>query len=66
MVIKLGDAYNNPNGIGGNGRGAVYDTNGICATIVTMSGGGNKPMVIVRGKDSNEQDNSTRKFKGRY
>lgn len=37
-VIKLGDAYNNPKKIGGNGRGAVYDVNGICATIVTMSG----------------------------
>lgn len=49
-VIKLGDVYNNPKKIGGNGRGAVYDINGICATITTMSGGGNKPMVIIRGK----------------
>ena len=51
-VVKLGDAYSNPNKIGGNGRGAVYDTNGICATITTMSGGGNHPMIIVKVGDN--------------
>lgn len=43
---KIGEVYSNPKNIGGNGRGTVYDTNGFCATITTMSGGGNKPMII--------------------
>lgn len=46
-VVKLGNAYDNPhNTITGNGRGAVYDIDGVCGAIVTMSGGGNKPMII--------------------
>ena len=47
-VIKLGDAYKNDKHIGGNGRGAIYDINGLCATLLTMIGGGNKPFVISR------------------
>lgn len=35
---------------GGNGRGAVYDINGIAPTVVTMSGGGNKPNIIIKTK----------------
>ena len=38
-VIKLGDAYSNPKNLPYNGRGPVVDTNGICITITTMSGG---------------------------
>lgn len=50
QVIKLGDIYSNPKNIGGNGRGGVYSIKGIMPTIVTMSGGGNKPFVIVKKK----------------
>lgn len=49
-VIKLGCVYSNPKNIGGNGRGAVYDINGIAPTVVTMSGGGNKPNIIIKTK----------------
>lgn len=49
-VIKLGCVYSNPKNIGGNGRGAVYDINGIAPTVVTMSGGGNKPNIIIKIK----------------
>lgn len=45
-IFKLGDVYYNPKNIS-NGRGTVFDTDGICGTLVTMGGGGNKPMVIV-------------------
>lgn len=47
-VIKLGNVYYNPKNIGGSGRGAIYDINGISATILTMSGGGNKPFVLIK------------------
>lgn len=30
--------------------GAVYDINGIAPTVVTMSGGGNKPNIIIKTK----------------
>ena len=49
-VIKLGNVYYNPKNIGGSGRGAIYDINGISATILTMSGGGNKPFVLIKTK----------------
>ena len=49
-VIVLGCVYSNPNNIFMNGRGAVYDTNGYAPTILTMSGGGNKPMIITWDK----------------
>ena len=42
----MGFAYKNDKHIGGNGRGAIYDINGLCATLLTMIGGGNKPFVI--------------------
>lgn len=45
--LVLGCVYKN-NGVFLNGRGAVYDTNYIAPTILTMSGGGNKPMVVIR------------------
>ena len=47
-VIKLGNVYSNPKKIGGNGRGAIYDTNGICATLTTMSGGAIIPLSLWR------------------
>lgn len=28
--------------------GAIYDINGTAPTIVTMSGGGNKPNIIIK------------------
>lgn len=37
--LVLGCVYKN-NGVFLNGRGAVYDTNYIAPTILTMSGGG--------------------------
>lgn len=40
QIIKLGDAYANPKGYNANGRGSVYDVNGIVSTLVTMTGGG--------------------------
>ena len=45
--VILGCVYKN-NGVFLNGRGAVYDTNYIAPTILTMSGGGNKPMIVIR------------------
>lgn len=45
----LGCVYQN-NGVFLSGRGAVYDTNAIAPTVITMSGGGNKIMVIVNEK----------------
>lgn len=54
-VIKIGCVYSNPNNIGGNGRGAVYLIKGIAPTIVTMSGGGNKPFVVIRKGKEYEQ-----------
>lgn len=30
--------------------GAIYDINGIAPTIVTMSGGGNKPNIIIKNQ----------------
>lgn len=53
-TVKLGDVYSNPKNIGGNGRGAVYSINGYSPTVVTMSGGGNKPMIIVKVKQNGE------------
>lgn len=46
-VIKVGEVYSNPRKIGGNGRGAVYLPKGLAPTVVTMSGGGNHPFVVV-------------------
>ena len=46
----LGCVYDNPNNNAEAGRGAVYDINGISPTILTMSGGGNKPFVIIQVK----------------
>lgn len=37
--IKIGCVYSNPNNIGGNGRGALYNPNGIAPVIMSMSGG---------------------------
>lgn len=54
-ILKLGDAYDNPKNFSG-GRGTVFDTNGICGTIVTMRGGGNKPMIIVAADTTAERD----------
>lgn len=48
--IILGCIYDNPNNNAKGGRGAVYDINGIAPTIITMTGGGNKPCVIVKKK----------------
>ena len=48
-VICLGSVYPHPDHIGSSGRGAVYDSNGIAPTILTMCGGGNHPFVIVFG-----------------
>ena len=59
-VIKLGDAYKNDKHIGGNGRGAIYDINGICATLLTMIGSGNKPFVISRIDEREKIDNMTK------
>lgn len=52
-VLKIGEVYENPKRHSGNGRGAVYDSNGICPTLVTMKGGGNKPFVIIKEKAQN-------------
>lgn len=60
--MKLGSAYSNPNNRNDNGRGTVYDINGIISTIVSMGGGGNKPMIITKDKckqlqsDTNEMN----------
>lgn len=43
----LGCVYKNK-GQFASGRGAVYDSFYISPTILTMSGGGNKPMIIVK------------------
>lgn len=48
----IGCVYENK-GVFLNGRGAVYDTDCLSPTILTMSGGGNKPMVIVRYNNEN-------------
>ena len=37
--IKMGCVYSNPNNTGGNGRGALYNPNGIAPVIMSMSGG---------------------------
>lgn len=58
-VIKIGCIYSNPKNIGGNGRGAVYLADGIAPTIVTMSGGGNKPFVIIMKRSKYEQNRKT-------
>lgn len=50
-MIKLGCAFSNPKNIGGGGRGSILDPNGICQTVTTMSGGGNKPFVLIKVKD---------------
>lgn len=39
-TILLGCVYENPNNRPINGRGCVYDINGIAPTILTMGGGG--------------------------
>lgn len=39
IIMKLGDAYSNPKNYNANGRGTVYNPNGIVATLTTMSGG---------------------------
>lgn len=57
-VITLGCIYANPNHRPISGRGCIYSTDGIAPTVLTMSGGGNKPYIIVRCK--NEQNNKTR------
>lgn len=50
-MIKLGCAFSNPKDISGSGRGSVLDPSGICQTVITMSGGGNKPFVLIKVKD---------------
>lgn len=47
IPIVLGCVYKNP-GIFKSGRGAVYNTEYIAPTITSMSGGGNKPTIIVK------------------
>lgn len=56
-VIRMGCVYNNPNNRPESGRGAVYSTYGIAPTIVTMSGGGNHPFVVVPRKETYENCN---------
>ena len=49
--IRLGNLFG---GTGGNWAGMVYDKDGIAPTILTMSGGGRQPHIIVI-KKKNEQ-----------
>lgn len=54
-VIRFGCVYDNPNNRPESGRGAVYSGNGYSPTVLTMSGGGNYPMVIIREIDTYEK-----------
>lgn len=58
--IALGCIYSNPKNIFMNGRGCVYHSNGIAPTILTMSGGGNKPFVVVESKISKVKGEGTK------
>lgn len=49
-VKQLGNLYNK-NFTGGNFGGIVYDTNGICPTLLTPTGGGKQPHVIEEVED---------------
>ena len=43
-LIKIGNIYGDHHGTGYAGN--VWDTNGLCPTLMTMQGGGRQPMII--------------------
>ena len=48
LCFVLGTIYDKGKKGSSGGRGAVYSRLGISPTILTMSGGGNKPCVIMK------------------
>lgn len=45
--LKLNRLFNIYGHTGGNYAGNVYDQNGLCPTILIMSGGNRQPMIVV-------------------
>lgn len=57
-ISILGTIYDRKTSFRVTGYGAVYDTEGIISSLTTMQGGGNKPMIVVRS--SEREDNNER------